>query len=99
MAEIRWWAEKIEKRNIVARDFNKALAWAIKHKRPIYLGEFGSFNRADMDSRARWTRCIAESALERKMSFAYWEFCSGFGAYDPRQDVWFEPIRDALVGK
>jgi endoglucanase len=31
------------------------------------------------------------------MSFAYWEFCSGFGAYDPAQKQWVEPLREALV--
>ena len=51
-----------------------------------------------MESRARWTRFVAQSALERKMSFAYWEFCSGFGVYDPQRNAWIEPLKDALLG-
>ena len=51
-----------------------------------------------MESRARWTRFVAQAALERKMSFAYWEFCSGFGVYDPQRNTWIEPLKDALVG-
>ncbi len=51
-----------------------------------------------MESRARWTRFVAQSALERKMSFAYWEFCSGFGVYDPQRNAWIDPLKDALLG-
>jgi endoglucanase len=92
------WSGSSEERKAIERDFDKAVAWAVAHHRPIYLGEFGSYNRADMESRYRWTRFTADAALERKMGFAYWEFCSGFGAYDPNRDTWIKPIEDALVG-
>jgi endoglucanase len=93
----RWTASPGERREVV-KDLDKARAWGVAHHRPIYLGEFGAYNKADLSSRARWTRFVAESALERKMSFAYWEFCSGFGAYDPKSDTWIEPLKVALVG-
>jgi endoglucanase len=32
------------------------------------------------------------------MGFAYWEFCSGFGVYDPKREQWIEPLRQALLG-
>ena len=79
------------------RDLDKALAWAVAHRRPIYLGEL-ALSRADMDSRTRWTRFIAQAALERKMGFAYWEFCSSFGAYNSQSDTWIKPLKEALVG-
>ena len=91
------WTGSPEERKAIERDFDKAVAWAVAHRRPIYLGEFGSYSRADMESRARWTRFVADAALDRKMGFAYWEFCSGFGAYDPKSNTWIEPIKDALV--
>jgi endoglucanase len=93
----RWTGSSAE-RKAVTSDFDKAIAWAVAHRRPIYLGEFGAFSRADMASRVRWTRFVAHAALERKMGFAYWEFCSGFGAYDPKSDTWIAPLKDALVG-
>jgi endoglucanase len=93
----RWTGSPAE-RTAVLNDFDKAIAWAVKHHRPIYLGEFGAFSRADMESRVRWTRFVADSALERKMGFSYWEFCSGFGAYDPKTDAWIGPLKDALLG-
>jgi endoglucanase len=94
----KWSGTKDEQQAIV-RDFDTALAWSVKHQRPLYLGEFGSYHKADIESRARWTRFLADEAIKRKMSFAYWEFCSGFGAYDPNKNEWIEPIKNALLGR
>jgi endoglucanase len=74
-------------------DFDKAAAWGKKHDRPLYLGEFGAYSAADMDARARWTEAVVRDAEARNISWAYWEFGSGFGIYDPRAKT----FRDALV--
>jgi endoglucanase len=81
----------------VIRDFDTAIRWAVEHRRPIYLGEFGAYSRADLESRARWTRFVAEEALKRRIGFAYWEFCSGFGVYDAGRGQWVEPLKQALM--
>ena len=91
------WTGTPDEKQDVARDFDAAIAWAVKHRRPIWLGEFGAYSKADLDSRARWTRFVAAEALKRKMGFAYWEFCSGFGIYDPDRHQWIEPLKDALL--
>ena len=46
-------------------DFDKAAAWGKTHNRPIFLGEFGAFSAADMDSRARWTAAVVREATAR----------------------------------
>ena len=71
----------------VRKDFDKVSAWSKQHKRPIFLGEFGSFNKADMESRVLWTKAIVAEAEKRGFSSSYWEFGAGFGAYDP-QNAW-----------
>lgn len=81
----------------VRRDLDTAVRWAVEHRRPIYLGEFGAYSRADMPSRARWTQFVADEAIRRKIGFAYWEFCSGFGVYDPGSEQWHEPLKGALL--
>ncbi len=97
----RWlgtrWTGTAAERAGVERDLDKAITWAVEHRRPIYMGEFGVYSRADMDSRARWTRFVAEQALVRKIGFAYWEFCSGFGVYDADRNEWRKPLKDALL--
>ena len=92
----KWTGTKAEQQG-VRRDFNEAITWAVKHRRPIFLGEFGAYERADIESRARWTRFIVAEAARRKMDWAYWEFRSGFGAYDSQREAWVEPIKRALL--
>jgi aryl-phospho-beta-D-glucosidase BglC (GH1 family) len=92
----KWTGSKAE-RQAVVRDLDKAITWAVEHRRPLYLGEFGAYSKADMESRARWTAFVAEEAVRRKMGFAYWEFCSGFGVFDAEKNQWIEPLKRALL--
>jgi len=81
----------------IERDFDRALAWARQHDRPLFLGEFGAFSAADIDSRARWTAAVARQAEARGFSWAYWEFAAGFGAFDKVRRAWREPLLQALI--
>jgi len=92
----KWMGTKAEKHAVV-RDLDKAITWAVKHRRPIYLGEFGAYSKAELESRARWTRFVAAEAMRRKIGFAYWEFCSGFGVYDADRGQWVRPLKEALL--
>lgn len=91
-----WEGTDAEQRQILTL-FDKAAAWATKHQRPLYLGEFGAYSKADLASRARWTAFVARSAEERAISWAYWEFGAGFGVYDRSRNAWNEDLRRALV--
>lgn len=76
---------------------DKATTWATNHQRPLFLGEFGAYSRADLASRVRWTAFVARSAEARRISWAYWEFGSGFGVYDRDRKLWREELLQALV--
>jgi endoglucanase len=91
------WTGSNAERAAIDADLDRAIAWAVEHRRPIYLGEFGTYEKADMDSRVRWTAYVASAAVKRKMGFAYWEFCSLFGAFDPQTNQWREPLKKALL--
>jgi endoglucanase len=93
------WAGTVREREELAADFDYAAAWGERERRPLYLGEFGAYEAADMASRVRWTRAVVEEAEKHGFSWAYWEFCSGFGVYDPIADTWREPLLRALIGK
>ena len=94
----KWTGSKAEQQAIL-RDLDRATTWAVKHRRPLYLGEFGAYSKGDMESRARWTRFVADEAVRQKMGFGYWEFWSGFGVYDPKKNQWIEPLKDALLAQ
>lgn len=74
-----------------------AVAWGKEHHVPIYLGEFGAYDRADLESRVNFTRAMREAAEQRGLSWAYWEYNSGFGLYDPKAGQWIAPLKDALL--
>jgi endoglucanase len=92
----RWQGTPAEREAIVA-DFDRAAEWARKNGRPLTLGEFGSYRRANAEDRARWTAFVRETAEERGMSWSYWEFAAGFGAYDPQAKQWTTGLLAALV--
>ena len=92
----RWNATAAEQQ-AVRDDFDKALRWSVQHECPILLGEFGAIAKADMESRARWTRFVAKEAWKRKMGYAYWAFDAGFDAYDRQNTQWHRPLLEALI--
>jgi endoglucanase len=93
----REWIGNEKEQADVRRELEHAARWGREHGRPIYLGEFGVFNKADMASRVRWTRFLTREAKRLGFSRAYWEFCSGFGVYDAKAATWNTPIKAALL--
>jgi len=91
------WDGTSEERQAITKDFRKAKAWAQKHNRPIFLGEFGAYDRADMASRVRYVSFVARQAEKMGWSWAYWQFDSDFIVYDMPNKKWVAPIRDALI--
>ena len=91
------WESTNSQKDSLDFDLNIAARWGKEQQRPIYLGEFGAYSKADIDSRARWTDFIARRAESYLMSWAYWEFRSGFGIYDAKTKQWNTPLRKALI--
>lgn len=92
---IRWGTE--EDRQAVRKDFDKAQAWASAHHRPLYLGEFGVYDKAPQEDRVAWLSFVARCAEERGWSWAYWQFDGDFILYDIPKGQWVEHILKALI--
>lgn len=93
----KWTGTDADKK-AVTNAFNVAAAWAKANKRPMNLGEFGSYSKADMESRARWTKFVADTAIKRGMSLHYWEFCAAeFGLYDQQAKSFRKPLLEAVI--
>ena len=91
------WGSDGDKR-AMTRDFNTVATWGKENGRPILLGEFGVYYKADPNSRVRWTQTAADTAIEEGFSFTYWEFChTNFGIYDPKTKVWNKQMLEALI--
>ncbi|WP_425618671.1 glycoside hydrolase family 5 protein [Anatilimnocola sp. NA78] len=97
----RWlgkkWTSSEAELKAITKEFDATAAWAKEHQRPIYLGEFGAFRKADNASRVLWTAAITREAEARGFSWAYWEFGAEFSVYDREQKAWREDLRDALL--
>lgn len=94
---VEWKGTEAEKA-AVEQDFAKAQTWAKAHNRPIFLGEFGAYDKAPMESRVRYLSFVVATAQKLGWSWAYWQFDSDFILYDVKNDKWIEPVRDALLG-
>lgn len=77
--------------------FDAAAKVAERQGCALWLGEFGAFEKADMQSRINWTTFVREEAEARGMSWAYWEFGSGFGVYDRATGRWHDGLLKALI--
>jgi endoglucanase len=74
-----------------ARRYNESTGY------PVYLGEFGTYHKADVNSRAAYARIVRDEAEKRGIGWAYWAFASDFGMYDAPTNKWIDPIRHALL--
>lgn len=91
------WGSDAEKAEITGH-FDAVADWAIRHGNVrILLGEFGAYSKAPQDSRVRWTAFVRGQAEAHEFAWAYWEFGSGFGAYDPNVKLWREDLLKALI--
>jgi endoglucanase len=91
------WRGTEAQRARLTKDFDKAAAWGKSHGRPLYLGEFGTYQEADLESRIAWTGAVAQAAQSRGIATCYWEFGAGFGLFDRDANRWRDPLLKALL--
>lgn len=92
---IRWGTK--EDRAAIIADFDKAQRWAAQNKRPIYLGEFGVYDKAPEPDRSRWLSFVVQQAQRRSWSWAYWQFDGDFIAFDIKSEQWITTVLKALM--
>lgn len=91
------WYDTENERQIIQNEFNAIQTFSKVNHIPVHIGEFGAYNKADMESRVRWTTYLARWFEEQGFSWAYWEFSAGFGIYDPASGQLRAPLADALL--
>jgi hypothetical protein len=93
----RTWGGSYVEKQMIRNELEPVLWYSREHNVPVNIGEFGAYSKADMASRARWTAFCARLFEELGFSWHYWEFCSGFGIYDPRNKAFHMELVDALI--
>ncbi len=93
------WNNTPAEHESVQEDFEPLVALSKEKNIPVHIGEFGAYEKADMDSRARWTNYLSRYFEEQGWSWAYWEFSAGFGIYNPESETYNPKLVDALLHK
>jgi len=76
-----------------------AKVWSAAKRYPVFVGEFGAYNKADDASRIDFNRKMRQAMEARGMSWTYWEFAAGFGVYDPVKLSVRQGLLDSLLGR
>jgi len=97
LSGVSWNGTDAERLAVNAR-LQQAADWGRAHNRPVYLGEFGAYDKAPMDARARYVAYVAHTAEKLGFSWAYWQFDSDFILYDIGKEAWVAPMVQALTG-
>lgn len=95
---VRGWGAEIDRQKVVA-DFARAQEWAKVHRRPIFLGEFGSYEEAPLVDRGLYAGYVARTAERFGFSWVYWQFDKSFALYDFKKDDWIYEIANPLFAK
>jgi endoglucanase len=89
-------AEEIAK---VREELKQAADWGKANNVPIYVGEFGAYSLAPQASRVKWTQTVVQACEDMDLSWSYWEFGAGFGAYNMETKQWRDDLLNALIAK
>jgi endoglucanase len=76
-----------------------AREWSDYYGRPIHVGEFGAYTKADPESRARFYSAFRQACDENKFGWAIWDWSSGFHYWDKANNQPAPGMREALFGK
>jgi endoglucanase len=91
------WEDLDVERNQVESEFSYLKTFQKQTNIPVNIGEFGSYSKADIASRNKWTTFLARWFEQQGYSWNYWEFSAGFGIYDPATSTYKQSLVDALI--
>ena len=92
------WRGEPEEKQAIIDEFKIAVDWAKQNNRPLYLGEFGVYKKADMESRVQWLTFVIEQAEKNNISWAIWDLMGiNFGIWDESKNSWIAPLKGAIL--
>ena len=73
-----------------------AKQWSAYYGRPVHVGEFGCYTKADADSRARYLGDFRRALEEAGLGWALWDWAAGFRYWDPQANRPEPGLHEAL---
>jgi endoglucanase len=74
-------------------------AWSDYYGRPIHLGEFGAYTKADEQSRVNFYSAFRRAAEQNHLGWCIWDWSAGFRYWDKTNHRAMPGMHDALFGK
>ncbi len=106
-----WVLDWIKKYNTLPADENpngplaftgklkSARAWSDYYGRPVHLGEFGAYTKADPASRANYYSAVRRACENNSIGWCIWDWSAGFRYWDPVANRALPGMHAALFGK
>jgi endoglucanase len=73
-------------------------AWSDYYGRPVHLGEFGAFTKADEQSRANFYAAFRHAAEREHIGWCIWDWSAGFRYWDKKNNAPMPGMHEALFG-
>jgi endoglucanase len=73
--------------------------WSDYYGRPVHLGEFGAYTRADEQSRANFYSSFRRAAEREQIGWCIWDWSAGFRYWDNKNNRPMPGMHEALFGK
>ena len=90
------WGTK-EDRAEMRQQLDRALKVQRTRGMPVFVGEFGVFEKVPQRERAAWIKAMRKGLEARGMGWCHWDYATTLKAYDLRREEWLPQIRKALV--
>ncbi|HAO78805.1 MAG TPA: hypothetical protein DCQ92_07485 [Verrucomicrobia subdivision 3 bacterium] len=74
-------------------------AWSDFYGRPVHLGEFGAYIKADAVSRANFYAAFRQTAEKENLGWCIWDWSANFRYWDKKNNCPMPGMHDALFGK
>ena len=74
-------------------------AWSDYYGRPVHLGEFGAYTKADAVSRANFYAAFRRACEADHLGWAIWDWSAGFRYWDKPDQRPMPGMHEALFGK
>ena len=74
-------------------------AWSDYYGRPVHLGEFGAYTKADGQSRANFYAAFRLAAQRQKIGWCIWDWSANFRYWDKPNDRPMPGMHEALFGR
>jgi len=73
-------------------------AWSDYYGRPVHLGEFGAYTKADEQSRANFYSTFRRAAEREQIGWCIWDWSAGFRYWDKNNNHPMPGMHEALFG-